>query len=36
VQVIAAPWREDLCLRVARHLEATGVVSSPVATLQPF
>ena len=25
VQVIAAPWREDVCLRIARHLEATGV-----------
>jgi amidase/aspartyl-tRNA(Asn)/glutamyl-tRNA(Gln) amidotransferase subunit A len=36
VQIIAAPWREDLCLRVARHLETTGVVSAPVATLQPF
>ena len=24
VQVIAAPWREDLCLRVAAHLEAKG------------
>ena len=36
VQIIAAPWREDLCLRVARHLETTGVVSAPVATLQPL
>ena len=25
VQVIAAPWREDVALRIARHLEATGV-----------
>ena len=33
VQVIAAPWREDLCLRVARALEAAGVVSSPIAKL---
>ena len=33
VQVIAAPWREDLCLRVARALEAAGVVSAPVASL---
>jgi amidase/aspartyl-tRNA(Asn)/glutamyl-tRNA(Gln) amidotransferase subunit A len=33
VQLIAAPWREDLCLRVARALEAAGVVSAPVATL---
>ncbi len=24
VQVIAAPWREDVCLRVARHLEIVG------------
>ena len=31
VQVIAAPWREDLALRVARALEASGVASSPVA-----
>jgi AtzE family amidohydrolase len=25
VQVIAAPWREDVALRIARHLEAAGV-----------
>lgn len=25
VQIIAAPWREDLCLRVAAALEAAGV-----------
>lgn len=25
VQIIAAPWREDLALRVARHLEKSGV-----------
>jgi len=31
VQVIAAPWREDLALRVARALEASGVAVSPVA-----
>ncbi len=31
VQVIAAPWREDLALRVARALEASGVACSPVA-----
>jgi aspartyl-tRNA(Asn)/glutamyl-tRNA(Gln) amidotransferase subunit A len=24
VQIIAAPWREDIALRIARHLEATG------------
>ncbi len=33
VQVIAAPWREDLALRVAAELEAQGVTSAPVATL---
>lgn len=32
VQIIAAPWREDLCLRVAAALEAQGVCSAPVAT----
>jgi aspartyl-tRNA(Asn)/glutamyl-tRNA(Gln) amidotransferase subunit A len=31
VQVIAAPWREDLVLRAARALEAAGVVSAPIA-----
>jgi amidase/aspartyl-tRNA(Asn)/glutamyl-tRNA(Gln) amidotransferase subunit A len=31
VQLIAAPWREDVCLRVAHALEAAGVVSAPVA-----
>jgi hypothetical protein len=31
VQVIAAPWREDLALRVARALESSGVACSPVA-----
>jgi AtzE family amidohydrolase len=31
VQVIAAPWREDLCLRVAAALEAQGVCSAPIA-----
>ena len=35
VQVIAGPWREDLCLRVARFLEAAGVVRAPVARLVP-
>jgi 1-carboxybiuret hydrolase len=33
VQVIAAPWREDLALRVARHLERTGVSAAPMAEL---
>ncbi len=29
VQVIAAPWREDLALRVAQALEARGVARAP-------
>jgi AtzE family amidohydrolase len=29
VQIIAAPWREDIALRVAHALEKTGVVSAP-------
>lgn len=33
VQVVAAPWREDVVLRVARYLERLGVVSAPVANL---
>lgn len=33
VQVIAAPWREALALRVARFLEREGVVGAPVARL---
>jgi 1-carboxybiuret hydrolase len=32
VQVVAAPWREDHALRVARALERTGVARSRVAT----
>ena len=35
VQLIAAPWREGLVLRVAHQLEMAGVVQAPVATLQP-
>ncbi len=31
VQIVAAPWREDLVLRVAHHLERAGVVRAPVA-----
>ena len=34
VQVIAAPWREDLALRVARALEAQGLARSPISTVQ--
>lgn len=33
VQVIAAPWREDLVLRIAAALESAGVAQAPVATL---
>jgi 1-carboxybiuret hydrolase len=28
VQIIAAPWREDIALRIAHHLEATGTVAA--------
>jgi aspartyl-tRNA(Asn)/glutamyl-tRNA(Gln) amidotransferase subunit A len=31
VQIIAAPWREDICLRIAHQLEQAGVVKAPVA-----
>jgi 1-carboxybiuret hydrolase len=31
VQIIAAPWREDIVLRVAHALETQGVVSAPIA-----
>jgi amidase/aspartyl-tRNA(Asn)/glutamyl-tRNA(Gln) amidotransferase subunit A len=34
VQVIAAPWREDVVLRVAGALERAGVARAPVATLR--
>ena len=30
VQVIAAPWREDLCFRVAAALAAAGAATSPL------
>jgi aspartyl-tRNA(Asn)/glutamyl-tRNA(Gln) amidotransferase subunit A len=33
VQVIVAPWREDLALRVARYLETSGSCAAPVAEL---
>ncbi|MET3409789.1 AtzE family amidohydrolase [Methylobacterium sp. 1030] len=33
VQIIAGPWREDLVLRAARHLERTGVSAAPIAEL---
>jgi Asp-tRNA(Asn)/Glu-tRNA(Gln) amidotransferase A subunit family amidase len=31
VQVIGAPWREDLVLRVAQDLERRGIVQARVA-----
>lgn len=31
VQIIAAPWREDICLRIAHQLETLGAVAAPVA-----
>lgn len=31
VQVIAAPWREDVCLRIAHQLQTAGVCAAPVA-----
>ena len=31
VQVIAPPWREDICLRIAHQLETMGVCAAPVA-----
>jgi len=33
VQLIAAPWREDLLLRTASSLEAMGVARAPMAAL---
>lgn len=33
VQLIGAPWREDLVLRVAHALEVSGLVSAPVAMM---
>jgi len=34
IQLIAAPWREDLCLRAAAWLEAEGVVAARPPALQ--
>ena len=31
VQLIAAPWREDLCFRVAAALERSGTASARIA-----
>ena len=33
VQIIAAPWREDIALRVAYTLEADGIVAAPRPTI---
>jgi len=30
VQIIAPPWREDVCLRLARALEEAGVATAPI------
>ena len=29
VQIIAAPWREDVALRIAHALESAGLVRAP-------
>ena len=34
VQVITAPWREDVALRIARTLEAAGVAGVPLPNLE--
>ncbi len=31
VQVVAAPWREDIVLRIAHYLESRGIAEAPVA-----
>ena len=31
LQVVAAPWREDFVLRIARQLEKSGLARAPVA-----
>jgi aspartyl-tRNA(Asn)/glutamyl-tRNA(Gln) amidotransferase subunit A len=31
VQIIAAPWREAVALRIAARLERDGVCAAPVA-----
>ena len=33
VQIIAAPWREDIALRVAYTLEADGIAAAPRPTI---
>jgi AtzE family amidohydrolase len=34
VQIITAPWREDLALRIARALEVSGVARAPLPMLE--
>jgi 1-carboxybiuret hydrolase len=34
VQIITAPWREDLGLRIARALEVAGVACAPLSNLE--
>ena len=34
VQIIAAPWREDVALRIARALERAGVAQAPMPKLE--
>jgi aspartyl-tRNA(Asn)/glutamyl-tRNA(Gln) amidotransferase subunit A len=34
VQIIAAPWREDIALRIAHALERTGAVAAPRPSLK--
>jgi aspartyl-tRNA(Asn)/glutamyl-tRNA(Gln) amidotransferase subunit A len=31
VQIVCAPWREDIALRIAHQLEQAGAVAAPVA-----
>ena len=33
IQIIAAPWREDLALRAAYALERDGIAAAPIPTL---
>jgi AtzE family amidohydrolase len=33
VQIIAAPWREDVALRIAHRLERAGIAAAPVPAL---
>jgi 1-carboxybiuret hydrolase len=35
VQIIAAPWREDLALRIAQALESAGIAHAPEPKLEP-